>query len=364
MKICFITSTLNNTVGQGKLSLEIIKGAIDHGFEPEIIVAERTGFPNEHVLLGGIVKILKNFFKIRRIARGCDLIHSFDGWPNSAVAYLINFGLGKKRIITGIGSATVKPLNNIFRRLIVKKSYETADVFVAISRYTAEEVKKHIPKLKVSIINPGVKMVSEHKCQPEIFEKIKKLQPYILSVGTLKERKGFRVSVSAFNKISDRFPQYKYVIINNQPMDEHVDSLLRFVKEKNEAGKITIFNHIPDEELQEFYQHADVFVLLPINDKYDFEGFGMVFVEAGAHGVPSISTKGNGSEDAVINNVTGYSVNQGDVNEAAGAMVNIIDNRTVRNQFGENARKMALELTWEKVSAKYIKLYEELKQKN
>lgn len=131
------------------------------------------------------------------------------------------------------------------------------------------------------------------------------------------------------------------------------------VKEHNLGKNVKFFQNISDEDLIKLYYQADVFLLTPINiDNNNFEGFGLVYLEAGACGKPVIGTLGCGAEDAVVNGVTGLLVPQNNIKKTAEAILNLLDNSELAKKLGESGKKRAQQMSWDNVVKKYIKVYE------
>jgi phosphatidylinositol alpha-1,6-mannosyltransferase len=116
---------------------------------------------------------------------------------------------------------------------------------------------------------------------------------------------------------------------------------------------------VPDEELAQFYRSSSVFLmpsrLLP--DQADVEGFGIVFLEAGAAGLPVIAGRSGGISDAVIDGVTGYLTDPEDIASLTAKVSALLANRTLRQRMGYAARCRVLrEFTWDRVSERYLNL--------
>jgi phosphatidylinositol alpha-1,6-mannosyltransferase len=94
------------------------------------------------------------------------------------------------------------------------------------------------------------------------------------------------------------------------------------------------------------YACADVFAML-CRDRWrglEQEGFGIVFVEAGASGVPSIAGASGGVRDAVEDGVTGVVVRAPSrVDDVAAAVAGMLDDPARRATMGASARRRALE---------------------
>ncbi|MFH1997677.1 MAG: glycosyltransferase family 4 protein, partial [Patescibacteria group bacterium] len=92
----------------------------------------------------------------------------------------------------------------------------------------------------------------------------------------------------------------------------------------------------------------------------DFEGFGLVYLEAGACGKPVIGTYDCGAEDAIINNVTGFLVSQNNIKETTNIILRLLDKPGLAQKLGKNGKKRAKEMDWNNVIKEYIREYKRL----
>mgnify|MGYP001589093414 FL=1 len=114
MKICFLNHSLNNNTGAGRFLLSLT-GAfrrIDPNHQSVILTSE-------NLLSGGFFKIVFRLFKIRSVLKDCQIVHALDGWPYGVVATIFSLGLGKKIVITAIGTGGVQPLHRLFKKKIM-----------------------------------------------------------------------------------------------------------------------------------------------------------------------------------------------------------------------------------------------------
>jgi phosphatidylinositol alpha-1,6-mannosyltransferase len=98
---------------------------------------------------------------------------------------------------------------------------------------------------------------------------------------------------------------------------------------------------------------ADCLILLSREDwkTPNVEGFGLVFLEAAACGVPAIGGRSGGVPDAVLDGVTGWLVDPSDEREITAAMLESLDQPEERQKRGRQAMERARsELTWEKMA--------------
>ncbi|KKT40781.1 MAG: hypothetical protein UW30_C0018G0001 [Candidatus Giovannonibacteria bacterium GW2011_GWA2_44_13b] len=123
------------------MSFKIIEG-IRSFFGGDVYVL--TGLPGgqkyEKTLLTNSAAILKNFFRIRKIFKECDVIHAMDTYPYGIIAALASLGLGKKIIITAVGSGSIIPLYSKIFFLPSVFSCKRADAIVAISNTSSTPI--------------------------------------------------------------------------------------------------------------------------------------------------------------------------------------------------------------------------------
>jgi glycosyltransferase involved in cell wall biosynthesis len=136
-------------------------------------------------------------------------------------------------------------------------------------------------------------------------------------------------------------------------------SRLHAIIEKHDLGRaVHILGRVPEETLIGWYHAADVFALPSINAGDQFEGFGLVHLEAGAANLPAIGTLGCGAEDAIDDGETGYLVPQNDPVALAGAITRLLQDDDLRARLGAANRRKAEAFTWDGVAAKVRSIYE------
>lgn len=181
-------------------------------------------------------------------------------------------------------------------------------------------VSKGVPHDKLSIIHPGVTFPPIKKDQ-ELINSIKNQynlnnKKILLSVGRLTERKGIREFVDlSLPKIIQTCSDTMLVIIGDTPihsLNKNLQSKNSIISmgEKHGIQKNILFvgNISDDELLATWYYLADIHVFPVKHIPSDPEGFGMVAIEAAAHGTPTIAFATGGVIDAINNSISGYLV--------------------------------------------------------
>jgi len=376
MKICFLGKNLNIKGGIGRYSRAIVENiSKQRGIEVVVLIEEGKGddyklekpILKKAYLLRNFLNIFINALKVRKYIKVCDIIHALDSYPYGVIAALANIGLNKKLIINGVGTYSVLPLDKSIKKNLLKWAYKKANKIVCISEFTKQQILKRIRLNNAIVINCGVdykKYIEKRgfyaNSKSKLMQNKKKI---ILSVaGGLKYRKGLHISVPAINEIKKKYPNINYHIVGSQSDDRNYFNKLRnLVKKYNLEKNVKFFQDISDEDLIRLYYQADIFLLTPvtINDN-NFEGFGLVYLEAGACGKPVIGTYDCGAEDAVVDGVTGLLVSQNNIKKTAEAIIKLLDNPELARELGENGKKRAQEMSWDRVAKKYIDIYNKL----
>jgi glycosyltransferase involved in cell wall biosynthesis len=120
---------------------------------------------------------------------------------------------------------------------------------------------------------------------------------------------------------------------------------------------VTFLGAISDGELRRQYQQASVFVLTPQEEGLNFEGFGLVYLEAGAYGVPVVATNTGGVPDAVRNGETGFLLEANDVAGIAQAVSDLLLDPELNLRMGLANRRWAETLTWERAAQEQFGVY-------
>lgn len=176
----------------------------------------------------------------------------------------------------------------------------------------------------ISIVHPGVTLPVT--AQPlnaiQSFKKKYNLEhkKILLSVGRLTTRKGLKEFVeNSLAYIVQQEPDMVLVVVGESPKNSLGAGLQTREEILEAARKNQIENHIlflgvitDNKQLATIYEAADVHVFPVRHIPDDPEGFGMVAIEAAAHGLPTVAFASGGVVDAVKDGVSGYLVEKDD----------------------------------------------------
>ena len=159
----------------------------------------------------------------------------------------------------------------------------------------------------------------------------------ILTVGRLVERKGHDIVIRALPAIVEQVPTATYLIVGNGPNET---ALRRLVHEVGlDPERVRFCGRVPTEQLTAYYSLCDAFVMPNREVGSDTEGFGIVFIEAGACRKPCIGGRSGGAGDAIIHGETGILVNSNSPREVAEATVSLLNDPRLSARLGAAARQ-------------------------
>jgi phosphatidyl-myo-inositol dimannoside synthase len=154
--------------------------------------------------------------------------------------------------------------------------------------------------------------------------------PLLLSVGRLVPRKGYAEFIArALPAVLQRFPAATYAIVGAEaaqaasPVAGMRAQIEAAADAAGVAGAVRLLGALSDEDLAAAYAAADVLVFPSHGAAGDVEGFGMVLLEAAAHGTPAVAFDTGGVGDAVGPG-SGLLVPAGDFPRFAGAVAGLL----------------------------------------
>ncbi|MGP8059026.1 MAG: glycosyltransferase family 4 protein [Acidimicrobiales bacterium] len=163
--------------------------------------------------------------------------------------------------------------------------------------------------------------------------------PLVVGVSRLVPRKGMDVLIEAASRLVPSFPDLT-VAIGGRGRES--DRLARLVADS--GAPVRLLGPVADDDLPDLLAAADVFAV-PCRSRWarlEQEGFGIVFVEAAASGVPQVAGASGGAAEAVCDGVTGIVVpNPADPGEVAAALRRILADPPLRRRMGREARRRA-----------------------
>jgi glycosyltransferase involved in cell wall biosynthesis len=104
---------------------------------------------------------------------------------------------------------------------------------------------------------------------------------------------------------------------------------------------------VDDTALKGHYQRSHLYVMPSRSDRHKVEGFGLVYLEAGAFGRPQIGCLDTGAEEPIVDGETGFLVPQNDPEALADAIARLHGDRLLLERMGAAARARACAMSWD-----------------
>jgi glycosyltransferase involved in cell wall biosynthesis len=163
----------------------------------------------------------------------------------------------------------------------------------------------------------------------------------LLAIGAIVPRKGYDVLIAALATLTDL--PWHLTVAGDRNRDPQMAAQLEADIQRLELGeRVTVLGAVSNERLADLYAGTDIFTLAS-----RYEGYGMVFAEAVAHGLPVIATKAGAIPETVLAGA-GLLVPPDDAPALASALRRVIENRDERRRMARTAREAARLLpTWQ-----------------
>lgn len=198
-----------------------------------------------------------------------------------------------------------------------------SDIVIANSRHTAAlALARGVPSRRVHVLNPGTGLPSLDPRAGWAFRERFQLGrvPLLLSVGRLTRRKGLAEFVQkVLPRVVENHSDVVLLVIGgdasnalHKGRDSEKERILACARSASVECHLRFLGNCDEGTLQSAYQACDLHVFPVVNLPGDVEGFGMVALEAAAHGLATVTFAVGGIPDAVSAGQTGELVAEGD----------------------------------------------------
>jgi phosphatidylinositol alpha-1,6-mannosyltransferase len=157
------------------------------------------------------------------------------------------------------------------------------------------------------------------------------------------------VAIRAVAGLRDRWPSLHYLVVGDGDERGRLEALADAL---GVTDCVRFVGEVADQELAQYFAACDVFVLPNRVEAGDFEGFGIVFLEAAASGKPVVGGASGGVVEAVDDGRTGLLVDAEDPSAVQSALERLLSSPDLRDRFGRAGRVWATRFSWESAAAK------------
>ena len=225
-------------------------------------------------------------------------------------------------------------------------------------------LKIGIPEQRIEIITPGIdvaKTPEEIRIDPAISSRLAGKR-ILLTVGRLVARKGQDMVIKALPQLVERYPALHYVIAaGGLNAEAGKASFEQLALNLGVQEHVSIFANLDNASVAWLYDACEIFIManrtMPNGDT---EGYGIVFLEAGAWGKPVIGGRAGGVVDAVDDGSTGILVDGTRADEIAQAIKKLLSDGAMAKRMGEAGREKVLRNGWDSKAEQYGRMIDQL----
>jgi phosphatidylinositol alpha-1,6-mannosyltransferase len=251
------------------------------------------------------------------------------------------------KVIVYVHGEEIPKGNGYFNKMRLQ-AVQKASALVAVSSFTKNSlIDIGIPPDRITVITNGV---DTNRFQPgersqRIIDKYGLANRRILlTLARLDERKGQDMTIRALPKIREAVPDVAYLVVGD---GSYGGTLRRLVADLHLEDAVIFTGAVSDDEAVDFYRTCDAYIMpnRTLADG-DTEGFGLVFLEAGACGKPVIGGTAGGVPDAIVNEVTGLLVDGTSAEAIADSGIRLLEDARLRSELGANGLAHARKNDW------------------
>jgi len=250
-----------------------------------------------------------------------------------------------------MGQGSKKKLYNlIFKRIwhVSSVGDEAIEDLIETFKYPRNKtsvIRRGIPLTNVDANTERQKLLTSIGVNPDC--------KLVLHVGNFSPEKNHFFLLDIFEDIKKEFSNIKLILIGEGILLKEVKELI-----KSKELEDTVFALGFRKDIPQLLSSADCFVLAS-----KVEGVPGVILEAGAQKVPSVATNVGGTSEVLINNETGFIIENFNKSEFKSKILEIVNDLGLQSKLGENAYNLVLsEFNPENNARKFEKLYEKLRQ--
>lgn len=249
-------------------------------------------------------------------------------------------------IITLHGSEILKLALRPLMRASARRLFQRADRISVVSRYAGRLLVDLFPNTAAKVVlTPGA-LRADFARAPLPAPRPPGERIVILTVARIHPRKGQLRVLQALKALPSPIrARLEYWIVGGHGKENYEPALRAAAAD---AGfPVKFLGDVPDERLGPIYAQADIFAMTSMPHKLSVEGFGLVYLEAGAHGLPVIAHAIGGVPEAVIDGETGLLVPPDDSAALTAAFARLINDPELCRRLGAAGQARALRHTWD-----------------
>jgi L-malate glycosyltransferase len=298
-----------------------------------------------------------NFFAIIKGINLCqknnyDFINTQFAIPTGPVGLILSKIFKIKNILSLHGgdiydpSKKSSPHLHWYWQMTVRFILNNSDILVCQSSNTKKNTIKYFqPKKKIHIIPlPYEKFKFKQVGRKKLG--MDKDKFYLISIGRLVERKGYKYLIRALSLLPKKI---HLNLIGDGPLENQLKNL---AKELKVEDRINFLGFVSEEKKFQYLSNSDIYILSSLH-----EGFGIVLQEAMQVGLPIVATNNGGQIDLIKESVNGFMIKPKNSNLLAEKIIFLYKNDKIKSGISKNNLKIINKFNLKKIANCYIKLY-------
>jgi glycosyltransferase involved in cell wall biosynthesis len=251
----------------------------------------------------------------------------------------------RRLVLTFHGSEILHFDRNPLTRWLARRLIRHASRISVLTGYTQRLLCTRFPEAaSKTFLTPGA-LRTRFSAAPFASRRESRGEVVILTVGRLHPRKGQLFIIEALQALpAAQRARVEYWLVGGTSKENYEPRL------REAAGRsdlvVRFLGNVPDDELARIYDRADIFAMTSIHHRHSVEGFGFVYLEAAAHGLPVVAHAVGGVPEAVVDGVTGLLVPPTDRPALTAAFARLIADPELRHKFGAAGREWARKNSW------------------
>ncbi len=212
-----------------------------------------------------------------------------------------------------------------------RELFRNAKAIVAVSRHMERQLESlGAPRSKIFYCPYGIDSSLFGKSQPEA------APSRFLAVGRFVEKKCPYLTILAFQRVHERIPDARLVMIGDGPL---LGSCRQMARSLGMSKHIEFPGPCEHKDIAAWMQKSRAFVQHSARaSNGDSEGTPLAILEAGTAGLPVVATRHTGIVDAVVEGKTGFLVDEGDIDAMAEHMLSLAQSPELAARMGAAAR--------------------------
>ena len=243
-------------------------------------------------------------------------------------------------------------VRTVLARGLKRRVFREADKIFPVSAFTGRAVLEETgaDESRLVVVHNGVNPAIFKRTAVSPAEAVR-YRPHgerlLLTVTRLYPYKGVDRMLEALPAIAQAVPNVKYLVVGEGP---DLPRLQRLTARLGLLDRVCFLGRRTVAEIVSLYNLADLFVLLTREEPPDVEGFGLVFLEAAACGLPSVGGRSGGIPEAVEEGRTGWLVDPRDPRAIAATIIDLLGFPERLRRASEHCLQSAPARTWERVA--------------